>query len=539
MKIHKTFPDAPTDQFKADAPSIKAMNRILPFAAALSAASLAGGIAAFLSLPILSFWGLPTTLLLFLFAWHYDQTAVVSGQSVVRELILIRLGMNRGTWFLASLVFSAIICIFMAIGSFFMSRSGVEYLVIQLKKDDTVNLLSDSTLFRASDNSDQRLQMALDLENKTYQDQKQAIEQKYKGQIQALEAEIKRKESQRTTDNTLFIDSQLSRLNKQIAGKIAEQGKELSTLSASFQARQSQILSKMDTLQSITLNQAQKDQDRSDKKAEDLEAKNKMVAGVISAIFSYSVFLMLAISIRLTILETRNQILPAPILENSDISGADLNLRWVTAIPAYFVSWWIHLSEKLYEKAPDRPIPVIDDRIIDFSVSGEVVQAVKKSDLKQIGREEKAGKILDAVKVAENTKDEKERLSALRLIEMYLQTSDKDALETFYIRCVAFLDGNAPNPFHTRTEITGFKTQLQRDASHNALRGKIRVPDTITPGSLENSAKVVPPGMNVCEHCRTIYAPRTTHQRFCKTSCRSEYHRQKGGHATEYKERFS
>lgn len=379
MKIHKTLPEDST-QFQADAPGIKGMRLIMPVAALLSAVSLAGGIASFFELGLTTIAGICLTVAFAIAAWYFDALAVSSGQSVVRESILafIRKEIEVDVLFWVNLVFAALICGAMVFGSFTMSRNGISYLVLEVRKAKEIRTATDTTLTATIAGASDQNAGILEAKKTAYNAQVAAINTTFAGKIEALEAEVERRKKQRHQDNRYHIDNQIQKLKKQIGEAKTEQGEELAALATEFAAEQSRILASREDLQSVVIEDAKAASDRQKQRQQEKDIADRQLSGLVAAIFSWSVVLMLIIGLRLTMLETRNGILPNPILLNSDVSGATMALRFVLAIPNFIISCLAWVAEWLYQVAPKHRTPIVDNDLVDFKAAQAKVVAIRK-----------------------------------------------------------------------------------------------------------------------------------------------------------------
>lgn len=531
MKIHKTQPtDINSPQWKSDAPQIKGMRAVLPFVALLSAVSLAGGVASFFNIPFNSITGILSLLIMVYGAYNFDSLGVTSGQSVIREYMLAASGdLERGGWvFNLSIVFSCLICLSVVTASFFMSKDGVSYLVTEFRASKKVTLTRDTTLSNSIDGVSENNNSSLDRITITYQNKVDAVNRKFDGKISTYRSDIERKERQRTKDNSGSIDRSIIYYNKLIGKAEQERGQELATLADDFDREQLRLMAKSDTLNMLAIDQAKAENEELTKKKKQKEEDDKRLASLVSSIFSCSVIMMLFVGVRLTMLETRNGILPNPILIDSDLSGGTSVIRLIMTIPNFLHSCLLWASEKLYQIAPKHPTPTVDNDLINYAASQETVLA-KRKERASIQKEEK--KILKEVKAAEAGSPER-KVNAFDLIGMYLQSNDQNAINDFYMKCVSFVSGLGVNPFHERRTI-GFVTNGERNSSYNGIRSDERNPYEFS----ENSAVKVPEGHKVCDYCRTVYQPNVSRQKFCSNTCRSAYHRERGNHEKIYTER--
>lgn len=384
MKIHRTLPEEST-QWQADAPSVRAMRLIMPLAALLSATSLAGGIASFFNLGLSSIIGICLIIFFAVAAWFFDGLAVSSGQSVVRDGILAwKKEIDSGLLFWINIAFASVICGAMVFGSFHMSRNGISYLVMEFRKAKEIRTQTDTLLNAAIAGATDQNAGILEAKTTAYNSQVSAINASYAGKIEALEADIERREKQRTGNNRHYIDNQISKLKKKIGEAKAEQGKELASLATEFAAEQSRILAGTEDLQKVVVGDAQAASERAKTKQQEKDTADKQLSVLVSSIFAWSVVLMLVIGLRLTMLETRNGILPNPILSNADVSGADMLLRFILTIPSFILTCLSWVSEWLYKVAPKHRTPVVDNDLVDFKSAQAQVIAIRKEGKRQL-----------------------------------------------------------------------------------------------------------------------------------------------------------
>lgn len=379
MKIHKTQPEE-SKLWQTDAPGIRAMRVIMPIAALLSAVSLAGGIASFFEVGLTTIIGICLIVAFAVAAWHFDALAVSSGQSVVRELILafIRKEIEVDVLFWFNLVFATLICGGMVFGSFQMSRNGISYLVLEVRKAKEIRTATDTTLTNTiAGASDQNAEI-LEAKKVAHEAQVAAVNATYTGKVEALEAEIQRRKKQRSSENYQYIDQRIAKLKMQIGEVKAEQGQELAGLAGAFAEEQARILAGNEQLQSIIIEDAKSAADRRKTQQEEKDAADRALSGLVAAIFSWSVILMLIIGLRLAMLETRNGILPNPILSNFDLSGSAMPIRFLLAIPNFVLSCLHWIGEWLYRVAPKRPTPTVDNDLVDFKAAQGKVVAIRK-----------------------------------------------------------------------------------------------------------------------------------------------------------------
>lgn len=525
MQINKTYPESST-RWQSDSPSVKAMRTIKPIAALLSAISLSGGIASFFNLGFTSIIGIALIIAFAVFAWHFDGMAVTSGESAVREGILAWKGeISIDLLFWLNMALSILLCGAMVFGSFKMSQNGITYLVLEVRKVKEIRTQVDTALTDAVQMAGNQNAGMLEAEKSAYEARVNAVNTKYSGEIEALEAEITRREAQRNDSNKDYITNRISRIRKQIGETKSRQGEELAKLSEDFAARQKEILNSDSDLQEIALNEAKQASGRAKKLQDEKDENDKMLSGLVSSIFAWSVVLMLFIGLRLSMLETRNGILPDPVLSNADISGQTVVIRFVMAVPNFLLSCLTWCSEQLYIYSPKKPVPVVDNDIIDFNASQVQVQAQRK--VEGVSRKQ----ILKAVKKSEKTNKPEDRLTAWDMITMYLQTNEAEEVQGFYDKCVSFVQGNGPNPFHARIPI-GFHTNGARNASYNELRYPARDAHGLPVNSSEG--RYMQKGEKACENCSKIFMPKVTFQKYCCDECRFEFNRNKGGHSTKY-----
>lgn len=379
MKIHKTLPEEDNIQWKADSPSVKGMRRILPIAALLSAVSLAGGIAAFFNIGLTSLIGILAIIGFAVAAWYFDALAVGSGQSVVRDFILGKGGqIEMGTLFWINVAFAALISLTMVFGSFRMSKNGISYLVLEVRKAKEIRTQTDTILNQTVAGAAGQNDNILKAKEVAYQSRVDAVNTTYAGKIEALEAEIQRRQNQRNDDNFQYIDNRIAKLRSQIGTLKAEQGEAIAELAAAFAAEQDRILAGNEDLQSVVLEDAKAASDRQKQEQALKDRADQQLSSLVSSIFSWSVVLMLIIGLRLTMLETRNGILPNPIMTNNDVSGPAMLLRFVMAIPHFIFSCLAWISEWLYAKAPKHRTPVVDNDLVDFKGAQAKVVAIRK-----------------------------------------------------------------------------------------------------------------------------------------------------------------
>lgn len=379
MQIHKTTPED-SRQWQSDSPSVKGMRLLMPIAALLSAVSLAGGIASFFQVGLTTTAGICLIVALAVAAWRFDALAVSSGQSVVREIILafIRKEVTVDVLFWVNLVFAAIICAAMVFGSFQMSRNGISYLVLEVRKAKEIHTQTDTVLTSTIAGAANESAGILQAKQEAYNAQVAAINTAYAGKIEALEADVVRREKQKNADNRQNIDQQVQKLKKRIGDAKAEQGEKLAALAATFAADQARILAGNEQLQAVVIDDAKAAAGRRKLQQDQKDQADLMLSGLVSSIFAWSVVLMLVIGLRLALLETRNGILPNPILRNEDISGSAMMLRFILSIPNFVFACLNWLSERLYVLAPKRPTPVVDSDVVDFHAAQMEVVAIRK-----------------------------------------------------------------------------------------------------------------------------------------------------------------
>ncbi|PHN06148.1 hypothetical protein [Flavilitoribacter nigricans] len=378
MKIHKTLPEE-NIQWKADSPSVRGMRLILPIAALLSAVSLAGGIAAFLEIELSSTLGILAVILFAVGAWYFDSLAVSSGQSVVRDFILGKgEQIEMGTLFWINVAFAAIISLAMVYGSFQMSRNGIAYLVLEVRSARAIATQTDTVLTESVTGAAAQNDAILQAKQKAYDARVAAVQATYAGRIEALEAEIDRRRRQRNQENRYHIDNQVQKLKKQIGEVKAEQGAELAKLATAFAAEQDRLLAGNEDLQEVAVEDAKAASMRQKEQQAVKDRMDRSLSTLVSSIFSWSVVLMLIIGLRLTMLETRNGILPNPILTNADVSGQAMLFRFLLAVPHFIFSCLAWLSEWLYRKAPKHRTPVVDNDLVDFKSAQAKVVAIRK-----------------------------------------------------------------------------------------------------------------------------------------------------------------
>jgi len=379
MKIHRTEPEE-TKLWQTDAPGIKAMRIIMPIAALLSAISLAGGIASFLGVELTTIIGIGLVITFAFAAWHFDALAVSSGQSVVRESILafIRKEIKADVLFWINLGFATLICGAMVFSSFQMSKNGIGYLVLEIRKAKEIHTQTDTTLNTTINMATDQNSEVLAAKKAAHEAEQVAINATYDGKIEALESEIQRREKQRTSKNYQYIDNKIASLKRQIGEAKAERGEKLTALASAFTQEQSQLLANNQDLQQVVLKDAEEASQRRKQKQEDKDRADQELSQLVAAIFSWSIILLLVIGLRLTMLETRNGILPNPILSNRDLSGPTLLIRNLMALPNYFLSCLQWVNEWLYRMAPKQLTPVVDNDLVDFkSAQGKVI-AIRK-----------------------------------------------------------------------------------------------------------------------------------------------------------------
>lgn len=533
MNIFKTPPED-SKQWQADSPGLKAMRIIKPIAAVMSAVSLGGGIASFFGLGFGTTSGIILITAFAVFAYFFDNTAVTSGESVVREFILsIDKQIEKNTLFWISVASSAIICLSMVFGSFMMSKNGISYLISEYRSTIAVQIQTDTTTDNTIDELKQGNASAIEMEKSVYDAKVAAINAKYDGQISGLNAEIERREKQRNKDNTQYIDQKQDQVRKQIGEAEAKRGDELLTASNEFQAKQSEILKEQGKLSALQLEKSKKEGERLEQDIADKNELDKELSYLVSSIFSWSVVLMLFIGLKLTMLETRNGILPNPVLSNADLSGQTTLFRLILSVPNFAISCLTWVSEQLYLYAPKKPTPVVDNELIDYKAAQVSTTAITKPDNTGMSRK----KVLKAVKKSNRTNKPEDRLTAWDVISAYLQTHDTSEIKTFYDSCVSFIENKGPNPFHARTIISGFSTISARKSFVNDDRYNERS----THGFSENShANRVLPGQKVCVNpaCGKVFTPNSSKQKYCEDNCRYEYHRTKGEHSKTYPDRF-
>lgn len=378
MKIHKTLPEEST-QWRADAPGIRAMRVIMPIAAILSATSLAGGIASFFKVGLTTTTGICLILAFAVAAWFFDSMAVSAGQSVVRESILgWKKKIDRDLLFWINLVFAGLICSAMVFGSVVMSRSGISYLVLEVRKAKEISTQADTTLNRTIAGATDQNAGILEAKKAAYNSRVDATRATYAGKVSALEAKIQRRQNQRNDDNYQYIDNKIADIRKEIGEVRAEEGEKLAVLATEFAAEQDRILAGNEDLQSVVIADAKAASERAKLQQKEKDAADRALSGLVSSIFAWSVVLMLIIGLRLTMLETRNNILPNPVLTNSDLSGPTMLLRFVLAVPNFILSCLTWCSEWLYKVAPKHRTPVVDDDLIDFKTDQAKVIAIRK-----------------------------------------------------------------------------------------------------------------------------------------------------------------
>lgn len=476
MKINKTIPEEST-QWQADAPSVRAMRLIMPIAALLSATSLAGGIASFFELELSSIIGIGLIVFFALAAWFFDGLAVSSGQSVVRDGILAwTKQIDTGLLFWINIAFASLICGAMVFGSFHMSQNGISYLVLEVRRAKEIRTQTDTTLTTTVSSATDQNTAILQAKKAAYDAQVEAIKGSYAGKIEALEAEIGRREKQRNADNRHYIDNQVAKLKKQIGEARAAQGKELGNLATAFTEDQNRLLAGQEDLQAAVIEDAKHASARAKEKQDAKEEADQELSHLVSSIFAWSVVLMLVIGLRLTMLETRNGILPNPILSNADLSGSAMLLRFVMAVPNFIFSCLSWLSEWLYRVAPKHRTPVVDNDLVDFKSAQAQVIAIRK--------EGKTRKLAAA-----------------------------ERREIGYKKTAAGSNMTATND--------GSKMTAKDD--HNG-------PVSTASGKGENDGqkeviyKTVDSMLRDCDQCGTTYRARAHNQRFCSRTCKTAHH---------------
>jgi hypothetical protein len=184
-------------------------------------------------------------------------------------------------------------------------------------------------------------------------------------------------------------------------------------------------------------------------------------------------------------------------------------------------AWLVYGSERLYKASPKHDTPIVDHDLIDFKASQAQVAAIRKAEQSQ--KLEKP--IIAEVKKYQSTGKIEYKLSAIDLIEMYLNTDDTQAVQDFYGLCEAYARKDGPNPFRTRG--IGFSTHSARGAFDNASR----YPARDTHGLPTNEAATLPDGANAfCQNCNNPFQKRAVHHKYCSDTCRFEYNRKAGGH---------
>lgn len=378
MKIFKSVPTA-SKQWQSDSISVKAMRIILPIAAVLSAISLAGGLASFLELNLTNTIHLVIAIGFVLAAFFFDGLGITSGRSVVRDFILSSKGeIERGVLFWINVSLAVIIAGAVVIASFNASRNGIKYLVIEAKKAKELRTQIDSTLTATIDQAQGNNNAVLEAKKQAYEAQRSAIVATYAGKLEAVTVDIAKRRRQRSESNKDWIDNKISSLEKQAAQLRAEQGEEIATLAATFAEEQSRILASSESLQAVTVKDAEEAAERRKEKQTAKDAADKQLSNLVSGIFSWAVVLMMVIGIRLELLEVRNNILPNPILSNSDLSGLEDARRFIMALPYFLFSWVHYGAEQLYHYAAKRQPPIVDNDLINYSAAQIEEEAIRK-----------------------------------------------------------------------------------------------------------------------------------------------------------------
>ncbi len=378
MKIFRTKPEEST-QWQSDSPSVKAIRLILPIAAILSAVSLSGGLASFLELKLTNNLHLILAVFFAIAAFFFDGLGISSGRSVVRDFILSAKGeIERGYLFWISVALAALIAVAVVLGSFRASQDGIKYLVMEAKKAQGLKTETDTTLTATVDQASDQNAAILAAKQEAYEAEKAAIIATYAGKIEAVNIDLAKQKRQRTGDNYQFIDNQVSRLEKRRAELEAKKGAELAGLASSFADEQARLLATTESLTAVTVEDAKEASERRKKKQDAKDQADEQLSNLVSGIFSWSIVLMLFIGVRLEILETRNGILPNPILSNADLSGLEGVKRFVTALPYFVFSWVNYAAEKLYEFAAKKPVPIVDNDLIDYNAAQQEEEAIRK-----------------------------------------------------------------------------------------------------------------------------------------------------------------
>lgn len=414
MKIFKSVPNDST-QWRSDSPSVKAMRLILPVAATLSAVSLAGGLSSFLGLNLSTNLHLIVAAAFVVAAYFFDGLGISSARSVVRDFILssgrapdpedddeepeddyegveknlvpelrgyehnqkVR-AIERDTLFWVSVSLAAVIAVAVVVGSFRASQNGIRYLVLEYRKAQELKTETDTTLTATIGGATDQNAAILEAKREAYEAQRAAIVTAWDGKIKAVTVEIGRRRSQRTESNFQYIDNLVAKLEKQRAELEGKKGEALAGLAAGFADEQARLLATTETLTAVTVDDAKAASERRKKEQAEKDTADKELSNLVSAIFSWSVVLMLVIGVRLELLEVRNGILPNPILSNVDLSGLEDLRRFAMAIP-YFLFSWVHFAfDKLYDLAAKRRPPVVDNDLVDYSAAQIEVQAIRK-----------------------------------------------------------------------------------------------------------------------------------------------------------------
>lgn len=384
MRIFKTTPSEST-QWRSDAPGIKAMRLILPVAATLSAVSLAGGLSSFLGLNLSTNLHLIIAAAFVVAAYFFDGLGISSARSVVRDFILSsgrapdpEDAIARDTLFWVSVNLAAVIAVAVVAGSFIASRNGIKYLVIQYRQAQTIETETDTTLTATIDGATDQNAAILAAKREAYEAQRAAMEAAWDGKIKAVTVEIGRRQKQRTESNFQYIDNLVAKLEKQRAEMEGKKGESLAGLAAGFADEQARLLATTETLTAVTVDDAKSASARRKREQAEKDAADKELSHLVAGIFSYSIFLMLLVGVRLEVLEVRNSVLPNPILTQGDLSGLEDIRRFAMAVP-YFLFSWVHFAfDKLYDLAAKRRPPVVDNDLVDYSAAQIEVQAIRK-----------------------------------------------------------------------------------------------------------------------------------------------------------------
>lgn len=384
MKIFRTR-GRDSVQWRSDAPGIKAMRAVMLPAAILSAVSLGGGLSSFLELDLSKTIHLIIAAAFVVAAFFFDGLGISSARSCVRDFILSsgrapdpEDGIERDTLFWVSVSLAAVIAVAVVLGSFRASRQGISYLVLEYRKAQELKTETDTTLTATIGGATDQNAAILEAKREAYEAQRAAMVTAWDGKIKAVTVEIGRRQKQRTESNFQYIDNLVAKLERQRAELEGKKGEALAGLAAGFADEQARLLANTETLTAVTVDDAKEASERRKEEQAEKDTADKELSHLVSAIFSWSIVLMLVIGVRLELLEVRNGILPNPILSNVDLSGLEDLRRFAMAVP-YFLFSWVHFAfDKLYDLAAKRRPPVVDNDLVDYSAAQIEVQAIRK-----------------------------------------------------------------------------------------------------------------------------------------------------------------